>query len=106
MSVWELGRRAVAGAPVATSGSSYTFLVPVNAGAAQGHGVTDLVYNVQSRADIATGAWASIAAKSFTTSWSGTVSVGAPVSGFVPVTVTDPAGGAQRFFRLQVLWVP
>ena len=100
------GTHGVAGAPVATSGSSYTFLVPVNAGAAQGHGVTDLVYNVQSSPNLATGPWASIAAKSFTTNWSGTVSVGAPVSGFIPVTVTDPAGGAQRFFRLQVLWVP
>ena len=100
------GTHGIAGAPAAASGSSYTFLVPENAGAAQGHGVTDLVYNVQSRADIATGAWATIAAKSFQTNWSGTVSVGAPVSGFVPVTVTDPAGGAQRFFRLQVLWAP
>lgn len=100
------GTQGIAGAPSAASGSSYTFLVPQNAGAAQGHGVTDLQYFVQSRSDLATGIWTNIASKSFGTNWFGTVSLGAAVNGFIPVTVTDPAGGPQRFFRLQITWAP
>ena len=100
------GTNGIAGTPIAVSGSSYTFLVPQNAGAAQGHGVTDLVYTVQSRPDLLTGVWTTIATKSFGTNWTGTVSLGAPVSGFIPVTVTDPSGGPQRFFHLTITWAP
>ncbi len=100
------GTNGIAGAPVATSGSSYTFYVPENAGAAQGHGVTDLVYTVQSRADLNTGVWATIASKSYGTNWTGSVSLGAASSGFIPVTITDPSGGTQRFFHLTITWAP
>ena len=89
-----------------TSGSSYTFYIPENAGAAQGHGVTDLVYTVQSRADLNTGVWATVASKSYATNWTGTVSLGAASSGFIPVTITDPSGGTQRFFHLTITWAP
>ena len=100
------GTHGIAGAPAAASGSSYTFLVPQNAGAAQGHGVTDLVYTVQSRADLIAGAWTTIATKSFAANWTGTVSLGAAVNGFIPVTVTDTTGGPQRFFHLTITWAP
>ena len=100
------GTNGIAGAPVATSGSSYTFYIPENAGAAQGHGVTDLVYTVQSRADLNTGVWATVASKSYATNWTGTVSLGAASSGFIPVTITDPSGGTQRFFHLTITWAP
>jgi hypothetical protein len=100
------GGHGIAGTPVAGTGSTYTFLVPENASAVQGHGVTDLVYSVQSRSDIATGTWTTIANKTFSSAWTGTVNVGAASGGFIPVTVTDPAGGSQRFFRLQITWAP
>ncbi len=100
------GTHGTAGTPIAASGATYTFYVPENASAAQGHGVTDLIYTVQSRADLLAGGWTTIATKSFGTNWTGTVSLGAPVSGFIPVTVTDPSGGPQRFFHLTITWAP
>jgi hypothetical protein len=100
------GAHGMAGTPVAGAGATFTFYVPENVAAAQGHGVTDLVYAVQSRGDIATGTWGTIAAKSFGSNWSGTVSIGAPANGFVPITVSDVNSGAQRFFRLQITWAP
>ncbi len=101
------GGHGAAGVPaVGGAGSSYTFLVPESAVAAQGHGVADLVYTVQGRSDLSAGTWATIATKSFGTNWTGTVNIGAPSDGFVPVTVTDTTGGTQRFFRLQIAWAP
>ena len=100
------GGHGIAGAPAAGAGSTYTFLVPQNAGAAQGHGVTDLQYVVQSRPDLIAGAWTTIATKTYAANWTGTVNIGAPISGFIPVTVTDPSGGAQRFFHLTINWAP
>ena len=101
------GGHGAAGVPaVGGAGTTYTFLVPENAAAAQGHGVADLIYTVQGRSDLVSGTWGTVATKSFGTNWTGTVTVGAPSGGFVPVTVTDTTGGPQRFFRLQITWAP
>jgi hypothetical protein len=80
--------------------------IPQNASAVQGLGIADMIYNIQASTDLLT--WTTIATKSFTSAWSGmaTVTVGAPVGGFVPVTIEDVATGPQRFLRLQAVVAP
>lgn len=83
------------------------FDVPVNANAAQAHGMAEVIYNVQASDDFAS--WTTIASKSLATPWSGpaTVTVGAPGNGFVPVTVEDVGSGLpKRFLRLQAVFAP
>jgi hypothetical protein len=82
------------------------FDVPQNPAAASGHGFEDTVIRVDASNDLST--WTNIASKTLAAPWTGSVVVGAPAGGYVPVTVTDstaPAGG-KRFLRLRVEWLP
>ena len=83
--------------------------LPVNAAAAQSHGMAETVYEVQASDDLLT--WTTIATKSPAAAWSGTatVTIGAAVGGFVPVNVEDmiaAPGQLKRFLRVQLNWVP
>ncbi len=83
------------------------FQVPSNPAAVQVHGWEQVDYAVQAR-DL-DGSWETIATKSLTTPWAGTgsITIGAPLGGKVPITVTDPgAVDAPRLMRLQVIFVP
>ena len=104
------GYLGVAGLPVpgrAGDGrATLSFFIPQNASGVQGLGFSDVTYVVQA-ADLL-GTWTTIAAKTFSATWSGTATVGAPSGGYVPITITDtaPLGRPPRFLRLQVNWTP
>lgn len=81
----------------------FHFTLPENLTVTQNQGQPGVIYAVQACDDLA--GWTTIATKTATTTWAGaaTVSVGAPVNGFIPVMVRDIApAGASRFMRLQV----
>jgi hypothetical protein len=101
------GGDGAAGAPFVTvnvSGNAELHLLVPASSAAQGHGMAEAVYNVQASSNLT--AWTTIATKTFTTNWTGTVNYGGAVGGFVPVVVEDTVGGTQRYLRLQVVWAP
>lgn len=104
------GTHGIAGLPAggtAVNGrATLSFLVPVNASAAQGHGFLDATIVVQA-ASAPQGPWTTIATKTMGANWSGTgtATVGSPAGEFVPVTIQDSAApGVKRFLRLGATW--
>jgi hypothetical protein len=83
-----------------------SFQVPQNPAATDGQGFADSVLRVEASNDLAT--WTSVATKTFASPWTGSVVVGAPAGGYIPVIVTDTAtpSGNRRFLRLRVEWIP
>ncbi len=82
--------------------------LPVTA-APQGHGVAEIVYEVQVSDSL--GGWTTIATKTPTTAWTGAgvVTLGTAADGKQPVTIEDVAGlpaEGRRFIRLNVTWQP
>ena len=105
------GRNGPAGAPdgvlAANNHLQLHLLIPVNASAAQGHGMGEAVYRVQASDDL--NSWSTVATKTLGAAWSGTgtIAVGTPSGGYVPVVVEDPQESMERrFMRLEVEWVP
>jgi hypothetical protein len=89
--------------------AALTFWVPTSATAPQGHGQAELTYRVQASGNLFD--WAVIATKTPSTAWTGAaaVSIGAPVGGYVPVTVEDVeliSEQSKRYLRLLVGWTP
>jgi hypothetical protein len=104
-----LGHDGPLGLPVpgvdAQGRSQITFFVPQNAEAFGGIGFPDGTLRVDASSTLLN--WSTIASKSFISAWSGSVTVGAAVNGYIPVTVTDSIlSGPRRFLRLSVDWQP
>ena len=105
------GRNGPAGAPdgvlAVNNHLQLHLLIPVNASAVQTHGLGEAVYRVQASDDLIS--WETVATKTLAAAWSGTgtVTLGTPADGYVPVVVEDPAEYVdRRFMRLEVEWVP
>ena len=81
-------------------------LIPQNVAATQLHGRVGIIYTVQASNDLAT--WTTIATKTATTNWTGlaVTSVGAPLNGYLPVSVRDVGTFTRRYLRLQITYAP
>lgn len=85
--------------------------MPAVSGATQGHGRTQVTYELQWAADpFGTGGWTTIGTKAYASAWTGTASfaLGTAVSGRMPVAVTDltAPGHERRCYRLRVTYTP
>lgn len=106
-----LGVDGFSGLPDGTLGAGarmeMNLSLPVNNAAAQSHGQSQITYRVW--VSNALPSWEILATKTQGTAWTGTgsVIVGTPVNGFVPVTARDVTGTfTKRFMRLETILTP
>ena len=90
---------------------SLQFALPANVAVTGGHGQNEVTYEVQISDDLQSGQWSTIATKAPATNWTGpsTVTVGAAVGGFLPITVKDTSTlntKTRHFLRLNMTWTP